>query len=100
MIVIAGTVRIDASKKQEAAVAALEIMKDTHKEAGNLAYAFSQDLEDDGLIHLFEKWESQEALDFHFKTPHMAAFQKTVGALGVKEMNLEKYEIASVGSVF
>jgi quinol monooxygenase YgiN len=75
-------------------------MRETHKEEGNLAYAFSQDLEDEGLIHIFEKWESQDALDFHFKTPHMAEFQKKVGALGVKGMNLEKYEVASVGSVF
>ena len=100
MLVIAGTIRIDPAKKAEVSAAALEIMKETHKEEGNIAYAFSSDLEDDGLIYIFEKWESQEALDFHFKTPHMAAFQKTVGALGVKEMNLEKYEIASVGSVF
>ena len=64
VIVIAGTIEIDPSKKDEAAAAALEIMRETHKEEGNLAYAFSQDLEDDGLIHIFEKWESQEALDF------------------------------------
>ena len=100
MLVIAGTIRLDPAKRDEAAAAALEIMKETHKEEGNLAYAFSSDLSDPGLIYIFEKWESQEALDFHFKTPHMASFQKTVGGLGVKEMNLEKFEIASVGSVF
>jgi quinol monooxygenase YgiN len=100
MIVIAGTIRIDPAKKDEAAAAALEIMKETHKEEGNLAYVFSQDLEDDGLIYIFEKWESQAALDFHFKTPHMAAFQAKVGSLGVKGMDLEKFEIASVGPVF
>jgi quinol monooxygenase YgiN len=100
VIVIAGTIEIDPAKKDEAAAAALEIMRETHKEEGNLAYAFSQDLEDDGLIHIFEKWESQEALDFHFETPHMATFQKQVGSLGVKGMHLEKYEVSSVGSVF
>ncbi len=100
MLVIAGTIRIDPSKREEAATAAIEMMKETHKEEGNLAYAFSADLEDEGRIHIFEKWESQEALDFHFKAPHMADFQATIGTLGVKEMNLEKYEIASVGPVF
>jgi len=100
IICIAGTIEIDPAKKDEAAVAALEIMRETHKEEGNLAYAFSQDLEDDGLIHIFEKWESQAALDFHFKTPHMAEFQKKMGGFGIKGMNLEKYEVASVGSVF
>ncbi len=100
IIVIAGTIEIDPAKKDVAAAAAVEIMRETHKEEGNLAYAFSQDLENDGVVHIFEKWESQEALDFHFKTPHMAAFQKKMGSLGVKGMSLEKYEVASVGSVF
>ena len=100
MLVIAGTIRIDPGKRDEAAKAALAIMKETLEEAGNLAYAFSFDVEDEGLLHIFEKWESQEALDFHFGSPHMAEFQATAGSLGVKEMKLEKYEIASVGSVF
>ena len=100
MLVIAGTIRIDPTKRDEAAKAALAIMKETHKEEGNLAYAFSADLEDEGLIYIFEKWESQEALDFHFKTPHMAEFQATIGTLGVKDMKVEKYEISSKGSLF
>lgn len=100
MLVIAGTIRIDPAKREEAAAAALEIMKETHKEEGNIAYSFSSDLEDEALIYIFEKWESQEALDFHFDTPHMAAFQGKAGSLGIKEMNVEKFEIASVGPVF
>ena len=75
------------------------MMRETHKEDGNLAYAFSADLEEEGLIYIFEKWEDQAALDLHFKAPHMAAFRAKFGAFGVKEMNLEKYEIASVGPV-
>ena len=100
MIVIAGTIRIDPAKKEAAAAAALEIMRETQEEEGNIAYAFSQDLADEGLIHVFEKWESQEALDFHFKTTHMAEFQKKMGEFGVQGMEIEKFEIASVGSLF
>lgn len=100
IIVIAGTIEIDPAKIEEASAAALEIMRETHKEEGNIAYAFSRDLADEGLIHVFEKWESQEALDFHFKTPHMAEFQKKMGGFGIKGMKLEKYEVAKVGSVF
>ena len=100
MLVIAGTIRIDPAKRDAAAAAALEMMRETHKEPGNLAYAFSPDFGDAGLVYVFEKWESQAALELHFKTPHMAAFQKKMGGFGVKEMKLEKYEIASVGPVF
>jgi len=100
MIVIAGTITLDPAKRDEAFAAAREIMKETHKEPGNIAYAFSADLEDEGTVHIFEEWESQEALDFHFKTAHMADFQKQIGSLGVKDMKLKKYEVASIGSVF
>ena len=99
MLVIAGTIRIDPTRRDDAAAAAREMMRATHAEPGNLAYVFSADLDDPGLIHLFEKWQSQEALDHHFQTPHMAAFQKKVGSFGVKEMNVEKFGIASVGPV-
>ncbi len=100
MLVIAGTIRIDPSKREAAFAAAREITAETRREEGNAAYAFSADLEDEGLVHIFEEWDSQDALDRHFEMPHMAAFQKTLATLGVSEMKVRKYEIASVGSVF
>jgi len=100
VIVIAGVIRIDPARSAEAVAAAREMMEETHKEPGNIAYVFSRDLAEEGLFHLFEKWRSQEDLDLHFGAPHMASFQKKIGGLGVKEMQVEKYEIASVGPVF
>ena len=100
MIVIAGTISLDPAKREEAFAAAKQIMIETHKEEGNIAYVFSSDLNDEGLVHVFEAWESQDALDIHFKTPHMAEFQAKIGELGVKDMKIQKYEIASVGSLF
>ena len=40
---------------------------------------------------------AQEALDFHFKTPHMAKFQQAMAGFGVKEVKLQRYEISSSG---
>ena len=99
MIVIAGTIQLDPAKVEEASAAAIEMMKETHKEEGCIAYCFSQDLVEPGLIHIFEKWEDQAALDFHFNAPHMAAFQGKMGGFGIKSMDVEKYEIASVGPI-
>ena len=97
MIVIAGTLVIDPAKRDEAIAAAKQMMKDTHAEPGNIAYAFSLDLEDESVIHLFEQWESQAALDLHFASPHMAAFRQKIAGFGVREMNVQRFEIASVG---
>ena len=97
MLVIAGTITIDPAKLEEAKQAAAIMMAETHKEPGNIQYVFSGNFSDAGVVHLFEEWESQEALDFHFKTPHMAEFQKKMGSFGLKSMSVEKYEVASKG---
>lgn len=99
MLVIAGHFRIDAASKRVAEAAAREMMRDTRRETGCLAYVFSLDLEDPELFHLFEAWESPAALEAHFRTPHMQAFQRAVGGFGVKESTIQRYEVASVGPV-
>ncbi len=96
MLVIAGYIRIDPANHEAAVAAASQVMEETHKEEGCISYTFSADLSDEGLFHLFEEWESQEALDAHFRTPHMAKFQGAVGGFGVKEMKVQRYEVASV----
>ena len=97
MLVIAGQIRIDPAKTEDALGAARTVMEATRAEPGCLSYTFSTDLTEPGLFHIFEEWESQEALDAHFKTPHMAAFQQRIPALGLKEMKVQRYEVASVG---
>jgi quinol monooxygenase YgiN len=97
MLVIAGTIEIDPANREEAVTAATEMMTETHKESGCISYTFSGDLSDPGAFRIFEEWESQEALDLHFKAPHMAAFQAKIGKLGVRGMKVKRYEIASVG---
>lgn len=100
MLIVAGTVTIDPAKREEAIPAALEMMKETHKEAGNLAYNFAADISDPAVFHIYERWESQQALDAHFATPHMAKFQGMLGQLGVKDLSVRKYEISGEGPLF
>ena len=97
MIVVAGRVVIDPAKRDEGVRAATEVMEETAKETGCISYTFSADLIDPGTFRIFEEWESQEALDAHFASPHMAKFQGVVGSLGVREMKIQRYEVASVG---
>jgi quinol monooxygenase YgiN len=98
MLIIAGTIEIDPSKREPALAAAREMMAETLKEKGCHAYTFSADLADPSRIHLFERWESEEALLAHFATPHMAAFQKALAAIRPKA-DILKYQIASSGPV-
>lgn len=97
MLVVAGHVRIDPANRAGAVAAAKAMMEETRKEAGCRSYTFSADLEEEGLFHIFEEWDSPAALDAHFRTPHMARFQKEVAGFGVREMKVKRYEIAKVG---
>ncbi len=97
MLIVAGTIRMDAAKREEAEAAARVVMAATRAEPGCISYAFSADLEDPGVIHIFEEWKSQADLDAHFQTPHMATFQGQMGGFGIQEMKVSKYEVASSG---
>lgn len=96
MLVVAGSIVIDPTKREAAIVAAKEMMEATRREPGCRAYTFSLDVEDAGKVHLFEHWDSQGALDAHFQTPHMARFNVAVAGLGVREALIQKYEVSAV----
>jgi quinol monooxygenase YgiN len=99
VLIIAGTFRIDPAKREAAVAAAREMMADTLKEQGCHAYSFTSDLSDPTLIHLFERWESDDDLREHFKTPHMTRFQTAFIGLAPKVLEIQKYEISSMGPV-
>jgi quinol monooxygenase YgiN len=44
-------------------------------EQGCVDYCFSVELNRPGVVRVTERWESLEALQRHFRTPHMAQFQ-------------------------
>ncbi len=97
MLVVAGYIRFDPSRRKEALAAARAAMKATRQEPGCISYTFSADLEDESVFHVFEEWKNQAALDDHFSQPHMADFQKTIAGLGGLDMQIRRYAIAQIG---
>ena len=69
MIIVGGKIPIHAEKFDEAVQHMNTMMEATLQEDGCIVYQFSSDFNDKGMIHLFEVWESQDALDKHFQTP-------------------------------
>ena len=94
MIIIAARVEIDPVNLPElkAAVAAME--NASRAEAGCIDYAFSQELGDPAYVRISERWQSMEALAAHFATPHMATFNKALGARPPKSIDVKVYEVA------
>ena len=61
--------------------------------------ALSADLEDPSVLHLFQTWDSQAALMANLGSPQIEAIRDHAGKLGVREMAILKYDVASVGPI-
>jgi len=93
MLIVAGTIRLDPSKRAQAEAAFDRMREVTLKEPGCLEYQAYLDRKDPGTVLMFEKWESNDALRAHFATPHMAEFGATLAQLGVSGTNVKRYDV-------
>lgn len=96
IIVVAGTVPIQADKRNEAAAAMLEMAAKTQKEPGCISYRFFFSIENPNEVLVFEEWETAEALAAHFQTDHMAAFNKKLPSLAAGPGDIKRYVVDSV----
>ena len=94
-ILVTGTIDFDPAKRDDAIAAVTACMAATRAEEGNEGYVFSGDLEDEGRFHVTEHWASQEAIDAHMATPHMATLMGAMGTFGVTAASLTKWDGAT-----
>jgi quinol monooxygenase YgiN len=66
----------------------------TRAESGCLKYVFSVDVSDPAMVRVTEWWESLDAIRGHLASPHMAEFQRAVGALKPKSVDIKAFEVA------
>lgn len=65
----------------------------SRKEEGCVAYFYSEDVLEPGLIHVKEIWTSREALAAHLQASHLKAWRSKWEELGISDRNLLSYEI-------
>ena len=94
MLIVMGEVVVEAGAVDKVRDALHTKEQETRKEPGCLGYAFSLDINDASTVRISERWESLEALQAHFATPHMAAFGLAVAELEPKSMEIQCYEVA------
>jgi quinol monooxygenase YgiN len=98
-IIVTGTIDFDPAKRDEAIAAVTACMEATRQEEGCEHYAFSGDFADPGRMYVSEQWASQEAMDTHMATPHLAALMGAMGSLGVTGASLTKWEGATASKL-
>jgi quinol monooxygenase YgiN len=94
-LIVAGTIRVPPENLDGLRPHMIEMMTATRAEDGCTAYSYADDVADPGLIHVFEVWRDQAALDAHFATDHIARWRAAWPRFGVSDRRLIAYEIAS-----
>jgi quinol monooxygenase YgiN len=95
MLVIAGTVRAPARNLEGLRPHMLAVLNASRAEDGCLVYSYAEDIEEPGLIRIFEVWRDRAALDAHARAPHVAAWRASWPAHGVCDRRLTAYEVAA-----
>ncbi len=78
MIVTVGRVTSDAEKRDELVRVGQAVARASREEDGCISYRVYEDTEREHEFVFVEEWESEEALQRHFATPHVAEFMGSV----------------------
>ncbi len=95
MIVVVGRVVTDAPRRDELIRIAQAVARASRAEEGCLSYRIYEDSEIENEFVFVEEWESQEALQRHFGTPHIAEFMAAVPGAVVAAPDVKFHTIAS-----
>lgn len=95
MLIVAGTLEVDPSSRDDFINSRKAAMLASRAEPGCIAYVFSVDPIELGRVQLFERWESKEAL-----AAHLAGQRSTAppsADIPILSTDILQYEIADMG---
>jgi quinol monooxygenase YgiN len=96
MIIVMGSIRMGDGEIDRLQSEMAAQMAATHAEDGCELYVFSRDVTDANLLLISERWRDADALAAHSKSPHMATFNKAVGAAKIEHISVKSYEAGTV----
>lgn len=98
MIVIAATIRIPAEHRTEILDCLIRLRKNSLKhDDGVAAFRFGIDVEQDDLLHVYEEWESTEALKSHMQKQHMDEFRNLKNKLQLETSSFSRWRADELG---
>jgi len=95
MIIVEGFVRMERAGDFETVRAAAEAqIAASRAEGGCIDYTYALDVLDPQIMRVLERWESWEALEAHFKQPHMLAWRDALADVTFLERTIRAHEVA------
>lgn len=92
-VIVTGWVRLPPEDVARALPAARTMAAASRREDGCFEYAYSEDLEEPGLIRVTERWRDFPALEAHSRTPHMAAWRAALANVSLLERKVTAFEV-------
>ncbi|MBV7259576.1 putative quinol monooxygenase [Erythrobacter crassostreae] len=92
MLIVVGKAKLGAGALDTGRDALTTMIEASRAEEGCIDYSYATDILDPSTMHIIEKWVDEAALVAHLQTPHMAAFQKALGDLDVKIIEVMKFQ--------
>lgn len=92
MLLILATATLGEGALEAGREAMRTMIEASRAEAGCISYAYALDVLDPNVMHITEKWRDEEAVAFHFATPHMADFREALATLDLKITEIAKYQ--------
>ncbi|MEI9965130.1 MAG: putative quinol monooxygenase [Caulobacteraceae bacterium] len=94
-VLLAGTVRFAVDRLDVSRPRMIEMIRLSGAEDGCLAYTYAEDLSDPGLIHIFEVWRDEAALNAHHAAPHFVRWRDDREALGMSDRRMNRYDVSA-----
>ena len=99
-IIISGTVDIDPEQMEAAMTAAKPLIEGALTQEGIMDYDWCPDPLTPGRIRVFERWESQQALENHFNNHWYQDMRVALAQFGIRGAYVLKYRIDAAEPVY
>lgn len=93
MIVITATVHAKTGKESQFQAELQKLVVETRKEEGCLQYDLHRGAEDAGAFLFYERWRDADAIEAHFKTPHIAAVFALIDEMADAPPVITRYDL-------
>jgi quinol monooxygenase YgiN len=95
MIVVLGRVITDTARRDELVRIGQEVAGASRAEDGCISYRIYEDTEAGNEFVFVEEWQSQDALQRHFRTPHIARFMAAIPATLIAPPDVKFHTVES-----
>ncbi len=99
-VLINCVLRIKPELRDQALSGATPLINLARDEPGCLAYNWGADMELEDTIHVFEEWESEDALAAHFVAPSFYQMSDHLSKHGLLGASAKKYLVSNEAGIY